>query len=395
MHARKSQLLPAILFAALPLCLASCLTEPPKGETAPSAPPPTAARGQDERILIETDCLAAEVWPNGYVSGVKAGTFLDKKSGARDHSFGLDIVDFLMGPGAAGGLAYEFGNSYHGNIAKHYIEQPQICTQAKHIDSELLVGRDFVAVRQGWQYTQAAPGYTPGSKWSQTLVFPAGRRYFLASDRIESANDVPNVFLRLDMPAHIKHTRGDTFEEVYLSYEGRIPASDFFTDFPPDARHLYQRGKSPLPQRMIRARKIRGEGMPWLAGMTLDPAVVSEAWCHQRGYVCFIQEIGGLAVRRGDFFSAAYAVGYFDDIGRMEAEFDRLRGFTSLAATKEYWLLAEGVIVEESPGRYRIVPQGSQAAKKSWRVLAHGRGEAVINGKAIRVEGERVFDVPK
>ena len=358
------------------------------------APPPTAARGQDERILIETDRLAAEVWPNGYVSGVKAGTFLDKRTGARDHSFGLDIVDFLMGPGTEGGAPYEFGSAYHGNIAKHYIELPQICTQARHVDSELLVGSDFVAVRLGWQYTQAAPGYQPGSKWTQTLVFPAGRRYFLAADRIESANDVPNVFLRIDMPGHIKHTRGDTFEEVYLSYEGRIPAADFFKDFPPDARHLYQRGKGPLPARMIRARKIRGEGMPWLAGMTLDPATVYEAWCHQRGYVCFIQEIGGLAVRRGDFFSAAYAVGYFDSIAEMEAEFDRLRGFTSLAATKDYWLLAEGVIVEAGAGRYRIVPQGRAPAPKSWRVLAHGRGEAVINGKPLRIDGERIFDVP-
>jgi len=360
----------------------------------PQVPPPTAARGQEERILISTDRLAAEVWPNGYVSGVKAGTFLDKTSGTRDHSFGLDIVDFLMGPGAEGGLPYEFPNAYHGNIAKHYIELPQICTQAKHVDSELLVGSDFVVVRLGWRFTQAAPGYQPGSTWTQTLVFPAGRRYFLSADRIESANDAPNVFLRIDMPGHIKHTRGDTFEEIYLSYEGRIPASDFFDDFPPDARHLYQRGKSLLPQRMIRAHKIRGDGMPWLAGMTLDPATVYEAWCHQRGYVCFIQEIGGLAVRRGDFFSAAYAVGYFDSVAEMEAEYDRLRGFTSLAATKDYWLLAEGVIVEAGAGRYRIVPQGRQPAPRSWRVLVHGCGRTVLNGRTFDVEGEEVVEVP-
>jgi len=359
-----------------------------------AAAPPTAARGQDERILIETDRLAAEVWPNGYVSGVKAGTFVDKTTGARDRSFGLDIVDFLMGPGADGGLPYESGNAYHGNIAKHYIELPQICTQAKHVDSESFAGRDFAAVRLAWRYTQAAPGFVPGSRWTQTLVFPAGRRYFLASDRIESANDAANLFLRIDMPGHLRHARGDTFEEIYLSYEGRIPASDFLEDFPPDARHLYQRGRNPVPARMIRAQKLRGPGMPWLAGMTLDPATVSEAWCHQRGYVCFIQEIGGLAVRRGDGFSAAYAVGYFDSIGEMEAEYDRLRGFASLAATGDYWLLSEGVIVEEGPGRYRIVPQGRGPAPKSWRVLAHGRGQAVINGKAIRIDGETTFDVP-
>jgi len=413
-------------------------------------PLPRAARGEDERIEIETDCLRAEVWPRGYVSGVKANTLLDKKTGARDGSFGLDIVDFLMGPGAEGGLPYEFGNKVHGRIAKHYIELPQICTQAKRIESAFLVGRDFVAVRQWWRYTKAAPGYESGSQWRQTLVFPMGRRWFLASDRITSAGDVANVFLRIDMPGHLKHKAGDTFEEVYLSYEGRIPASDFVEDFPPDARHLYQRGKAPLPERFIRARKIRGARMPWLAGMTLSSEIVYEAWCHQRGYVCFIQEIGGLAVKRGDRFAAAYVVGYFDSVKQMETTCDGLRGFTSLAATKDYWLLAEGVIVREGateterggasnperggasnpergdasnperggsepalslsnghpprgearrggsedPPRFRIVPQGRWPAKKSWRVLAHGRGKTVINGKAITIDGECIVEVP-
>ena len=357
---------------------------------------PRAARGTDERIEIETDRLKAEVWPRGYVSGVKANTLLDKKTGARDGSFGLDIVDFLMGPGAEGGAPYEFNNTVHGRIAKHYVELPQICTQAKRIESDVVVGRDFVAVRQWWRYTEAAPGYGAGSEWHQTLVFPMGRRWFLASDRITSANDVANVFLRIDMPGHLKHQRGDTFEEVYLSYEGRIPASDFVEDFPPDARHLYQRGKAPLPERFIRARKIRGDGMPWLAGMTLRPEMVYEAWCHQRGYVCFIQEIGGLAVKRGDRFAAAYTVGYFDSVKEMETTCDTLRGFTSLAATKDYWLLAEGVIVGEEDGknRFRIVPQGRWPAPKTYRVLAHGRGKAVINGKTVTIDGEHIVEVP-
>jgi len=356
---------------------------------------PRATRGKDERILIETDCLTAEIWPNGYVSGVKSNTLVDRKTGARDNSFGLDIVDFLMGPGAKGGIRYQFGNKVHGNIAKHFIELPQICTQAGHIDSEFVVGRDFVAVRQWWRWTEAAPGYTPGSLWEQTVVFPMGRRYFISSDCVESVNHAKELFLRIDIPGHIKHNRGDTFEQIYLSYEGRIPAFDFFEDFAPDSRHFYQRGTHPLPLRMIRAHKIRGKEMPWLAGMTLEPGMVSEAWCHQRGYVCLIQEIGRLPVKPGDRFAASYIVGYFDSVEEMETEYDRYEGFTSLAATKDYWLLSEGVIVREQANRFRIIPQGRWPEPRRWRVLAHGQGEAIVNGRRIKVNGEHIVEVPR
>lgn len=353
------------------------------------------ARGKDHRILIKTDCLSAEIWPRGYVSGIKANTFVDRRTGALDSSFGLDIVDFLMGPGAGGGLPYKYGDKIHGYIPKHFVELPQICTQAGHIDSEFFMGRDFVAVSQSWRWTEAAPGYTPGSLWEQTIIFPMGRRYFISCDCVQSANQVEEVFLRIDMPGHIKHNRGDTFEQIYLSYEGYIPASDFFEDFAPDSRHFYQRGFHTLPPRMIRAHKIPGKGMPWLTGMTLDPKTVSEAWCHQRGYVCLIQEIGGLPVSPGDRFAASYIVGYFDSVEAMEAEYDRYRDFTSLAANKDYWLLSEGVIVREQDNRFRIVPQGGGPEPKQWRVLAHGQGQAIVNGQRIHISGEHVVEVPR
>ena len=83
---------------------------------------------------------------------------------------------------------------------------------------------------------------------------------------------------------------------------------------------------------MIRAYQVKAGGQPgpWLAGMTLDPAAVSEAWCHQRGYVCLIQELHGRPVQAGESFGAAYVVGYFDDLAEMERVYDRHRGASAL-----------------------------------------------------------------
>ena len=166
------------------------------------------------------------------------------------------------------------------------------------------------------------------------------------------------MFLRIDMPGHIKHRRGDTFSEVYLSYiaetntpeasrDGRIPAEVFHEDFPPDAKLNYRRDRleGKLPRRFIRAYRLRdpktGEDGPWLAGMTLDPSMVHEAWCHQRGYVCMIEEFGGRPVKAGESFSAAFVVGYFDSIEEMHAVYDRHAGHTGLEVGEEGWMLVK------------------------------------------------------
>lgn len=288
-----------------------------------------AALAEGDGILIETPKLQATIRRRGYVSGVAGGSFVDKKTGARDLGFGLDIVDWIMEPGSdaayrgqlTGDLKYDTGNLYHGNIAKRSIEGPQICTQAKELAPQVTRGRDRTTVRTSWNYRIAAPGRKPGSKWEQTIVFPHDARYFLSSDRITTVNSSDAMFLRIDMPGHIKHKGGDTFSEIYLSYHGRIPAAEFAADFPPDARFRYRRGGAAMPKRFIRAYRIRNG--PWLAGMTLDPAQVYEAWCHQRGYVCMIEEIGGRAVKPGDSFGAVFLVGYFDSIEEMHEIYDR------------------------------------------------------------------------
>lgn len=309
----------------------------------------------EQEIRISTTILEAAVRKKGYVSGIAGGSFLDRKSGARDLGFGLDIVDWIMEPGSdeayrdqlTGDLKYEFNNPYHGRVPKRSIEGPQICTQAKEVAPRVIRGKDFVAVKTRWNYRIAAPGKKTGSEWEQTLVFPAGKRYFLSSDRIASVNDSEAMFLRLDMPGHIKHKNGDSFSEVYLSYHpengGRIPAREFLANFAPDEKFRYVRDDRRLPRRIIRAYHIRdpktGKDGPWLAGMTLDPAVVSEAWCHQRGYVCMIEEFGGRPVRAGQSFSAAFLVGYFDSLEEMHRVYDRYAGHTGLEATERGWKL--------------------------------------------------------
>lgn len=316
-----------------------------------SQDPPIRVHQEADQIRIETDRLRAAVRKRGYVSGVAAGSLVDVASGFSEQGFGLDIVDWLMEPGSdeayrsalPGDLPYEFNNLYHGKRPKRSIEGPQICTKARELAPTLIQGSDFVAVRQSYRYTIAAPDRRAGSTWEQTIVIPQGKRYFFSADRVTSVNAVDELFLRTDLPGHIRHRGGDTFSEVYLSYLGRIPSSAFAADFPPDARYLYRRDEQVVPKRMIRAYRLRdprtGRPGPWLAGMTLDPKQVYEAWCHQRGYVCMIQEIGGRKVLPGEGFGAAYVIGFFDSIQEMEAVYDRYAGATGLEVTAAGWRL--------------------------------------------------------
>ena len=81
-------------------------------------------------VQIDTDALSAPIRKTGYVSGVAAGTLLDKKTGARDLGFGLHIMDFLMAPGWRT-MATRATPNFTATCPKHYVEGPQICTQAR------------------------------------------------------------------------------------------------------------------------------------------------------------------------------------------------------------------------------------------------------------------------
>ncbi len=323
---------------------------------------PIGVSEDDDQIRIVTPELEAAIRKKGYVSGVAGGSLLDRKTGFRDAGHGLDIADWIMEPGSDEAyrdqlneeLIYRFGTTYHGSTPKRSIEGPQICTKARELEPKIIRGRDFVAAQMSYHYKTAAPGKRTGSKWTQTIVFPAGKRYFISSDRIDAVNSSDAMFLRIDMPGHIKHKQGDTFSEIYLSYlsqtndsagfEQTIPSTAFFENFAPDERFNYRRDQvDQPPTRFIRAYRLRdpatGKAGPWLAGMTLDPAAVHEAWCHQRGYICMIEEFGGRPVNAGESFSAAFIIGYFDSIEEMHEVYDRYKGFTGLRVSDTEWKL--------------------------------------------------------
>src|SRR3954466_2748397 len=131
---------------------------------APAAEPYSVSE-DDQQITISTPELEAKVQKKGYVTGIRAQTFVDKKTGFKEAGYGLDIVDWIMEPGSDEAyrdkiekeMVYQFNNSYHGKTAKRAIEGPQICRQAKALDPKVIRGRDFVAVRTDWNYKTAAP----------------------------------------------------------------------------------------------------------------------------------------------------------------------------------------------------------------------------------------------
>lgn len=331
----------------------------------------------DDAIRIETDRLEAVIPkrnPKHWMTGIEKGSFRDKATGFREAGDGLMVIDWLMEPGSDADWAeaviapdgdgvgryvwYEnetdparrdYALMAHGSSRrKRMIEGPQLCHRMKPVTPQVVRGQDFVAVKTIYRFEYAAPGRTPGSRWTQWVVFPRGQRYFLLMDQIDSVNDSPEMFLRNDTPGCVRHDRGDTFSEIYLSYLGgpngmRVPAEEFFTPFPPDTKFGYRRDQNQVPERFLRGYRLRdpqtGADGPWLAGLTLEPAVVYEAWCSQRpgDIIVLIEEIHGRPVKAGESFSAAHVVGFFDSIEQMNETYDLYRGHTRLIVDEQGW----------------------------------------------------------
>jgi hypothetical protein len=344
----------------------------------------------DRAITIETDKLEAVIPkrdPKQWMTGIEKGSFLDKTTGFREVGDGLMVVDWLMEAGSdeawsqqviapdghgVGRYTWyanetdparrEYARMAHGSShRKRMVEGPQLCHRMKPVRPQIVRGPDFVAVRTTYQFEYAAPGRKPGSRWTQLVVFPHGQRHFLLMDQVDSDNDSDEMFLRNDTPGCVRHERGDSFCEMYLSYlsgpDGvRIPSSEFFAPFPPDLKFGYRRDTHKAPKRFVRAYHLRdpktGKDGPWLAGLTLDPQVVYEAWCSQRpgGIIVMIEEIHGRPVKAGQSFSAAHIVGYFDTIEDMNKVYDRYRDHVGLVADASGWRLTKHTPPAEPPG---------------------------------------------
>ena len=151
---------------------------------------------------------------------------MDKKTGFRDVGFGLDIVDWIMEPGSDEAyrdqldeeMVYHFNTPFHGRSCETVDRRAADLHAAQQLDPKVIRGADFVAIEMSFRYRTAAPGRKTGSTWRQTLVFPANERYFVSCDRIDAVNASDAMFLRIDMPGHIRHQQGDTFSRIYLSY---------------------------------------------------------------------------------------------------------------------------------------------------------------------------------
>ena len=371
--------LPSKLLAVLML-LATAGAVPVRAE--PPGDAPWARVAEDDRaIKIETDKLEAVIPKNNpkhWMTGIEKGSFLDKTTGFREVGDGLMVIDWLMEAGSdeayadqvsapdghgvgrylwytnetdPGRRAYAI-NAHGKSHRKRVVEGPQLCHRMKPVEPEVIRGKDFVAVKTTYRYEYAAPGRKPGSRWTQLIVFPKGERFFVLMDKIDTVNDSQEMFLRNDTPGCVRHERGDTFSEMYLSYLGgpqglRIPSSEFFTPFAPDAKFNYRRDTRKTPDHFIRAYHLRdketGKAGPWLAGLTLEPTIVYEAWCSQRsgGIIVMIEEIYGRPIKAGESFSAAHVVGYFDTLDQMHAVYNRYKGHTALSVDESGWRLVK------------------------------------------------------
>jgi len=75
-----------------------------------------------------------------------------------------------------------------------------------------------VVIKQQFQYRHGRAGQKGGIDVEQNIVLQSGKRFFISSDRMMWVNSSETMFFPAGYAGHIKHNKGDTFSEIYLSY---------------------------------------------------------------------------------------------------------------------------------------------------------------------------------
>ena len=119
----------------------------------------------------------------------------------------------------------------------------------RSLSPEVIRGKDFVAVKQSFQYRTAAPGKKTGSKWTQTIVFPAGKRYFVSSPTGSTRSTTARPCSCGSTCRGTSSTRkGDTFSEIYPELLDQADPGQGVS------RQLRPRREVPLPPRRLASR---------------------------------------------------------------------------------------------------------------------------------------------
>ena len=300
----------------------------------------------DDYIQIDTDALQAQDPQEGLRQRHRrAAASSTRRPAPATLGFGLHIMDFLLGPGWQGRRATRANRNIHGDLPKHYVEGPQICTQAKELKPEIIRGKDFVAVRMQFRFTK--PGTTasrparPGSRRSSSSPACATSSP-QRSDHQRQRRGRPVLSHRHARPRQAqgrRHLRAG-LPELPRQADPRARSSPRTS--PPTRSSSISARTTRCPSGMIRAYQVEAgrQAGPVAGGHDARPGRhVSEAWCHQRGYVCFIQELHGHKVKAGETFGAAYVVGWFDDVPAMQRIADQFDGKQAIELEGKKWRL--------------------------------------------------------
>ena len=280
------------------------------------------------QVRVETDRIRWHRHARATSAASRPARSSTTRPGARDLGFGLSIMDFLLEPAARPTPIpdgqYRLRRPGPRRPAQALRRGPANLHAGEGAAAEVIHGEassrsDCVAGFTSPSRDRATRPARPGSRRSSssracaTSSPPSGSPASTTSTTCSTASTCPAT----------SSTRTATrFEQVYLSYLDKpIPAAAFKDDFAPDEKYLYQRERRKRPAAddpRLSGEAGRQAGAVAGGHDARPGGDVSEAWCHQRGYVCFIQELHGRPVKAGETFGAAYLVGWFDDIAAME-----------------------------------------------------------------------------